>query len=237
MVGFSRWEAPGRFAGWREERSGYFFGSSLRFPFAGLSHPFRGGEGKCPQLIEAPSPVLVFLKPISIFVNSACVRLCQAVPSERLPVSCWEPAWRRPPPGAPYGPLKMPSQFPMESCLAPPVSRLGLLLLKQGPWYLPSVFLPGVNRVNPSLVLLLWSLAEPSRCLWSSRGRGHANAARGRDPQEPSSCHSLWTLGMQRTRDAGLALPSLAAGGSFSHTLSLPARACRAGWFCSTWPI
>ena len=89
-------------------------------PFAGLSHPFRGGEGRCPQLIEAPSPVLVFLKPTSIFVNSACVRLCPAVPSERLPVSCWEPAWRHPPTlELLKGPLRMPAQFPMESCLAP----------------------------------------------------------------------------------------------------------------------
>lgn len=39
-----------------------------------------------------------------------------------------------------------------------------------------------------------------------------------------SPCRGLWPLGMQRTRDAGLASPSLAAGGSFSHTHSASQR-------------
>lgn len=44
-----------------------------------------------------------------------------------------------------------------------------------------------------------------------------------------SPCHGLWPLGMQRTRDAGLASPSLAAGGSFSHTHSASKREA-VGW-------
>ena len=130
----------------------------LRFfspiPFAGLSHPFRGGEGRCPQLVEAPSPVSVFLKPTSIFVNSACVRLCQAVPSERLPVSCWEPAGRQPPPGAPYGPLKMPSQFPMESCLAPLSEQAWVVAAETGtlvpPFCVPSWSEPRQSISSPA---------------------------------------------------------------------------------------
>ena len=165
-MGSSRWEASGRFAGWRDKHSGYFFSSSLQIPFAGLSHPFRGGEGRCPQLIEAPSPVLVCLKPTSIFVKGARGRLCPAVPSERLPVSCWEMP-------CPWSSVRAPGvafSVPDGVLLGTAVSRLGWLLPKQGPRCLSSVSLRGVNRANPSPVLLLWGLARPSRSLWSSRG-------------------------------------------------------------------
>lgn len=236
-MGFSRWEASGRFAGWRDKHSGYFFSSSLRIPFAGLSHSFGGGEGRCPQLIEAPSPVLVCLKPTSIFVNSARVRLCPAVPSERLrfrlgacletpsPWSCL----RAPgvafsiPAGVLLGTARSEQDWVVAAEIGTPVPPFCVPSWSEPcqPISSPASLEPGVTQPVPVEQL----------------GEGARKCRLGTSPSVavlPASVFGPWACsahGMPAwPRPAG----RLAA---LTHTLSPPARACGAGWLCSTWPF
>ena len=108
------------------------------------------------------------------------------------------------------------------------VSRRGWLLPKQGPRCLSSVSLRGVNRANPSPVLLLWGLARPSRACGAA-GEVLASAAWGRAPQ-PFSRRGLWPPGVQRTRAAQ-------RGGSRLSRALRPQRELRGGAVCSTRPF